>query len=82
MIKIRTSPATAEDIKQAYSSALFINQGSVWDIKIHIRSAGSRYSLKQLCEELDRETITRNRSTVKKMINTLIRKMERIVKNA
>jgi len=64
--------------KKAYREALFINQGSVWDIKIHLENSWGKYSISQLTEEIEREKITRNRSTVIKMITGKLNRMAKI----
>lgn len=65
--------------KMAYSEALFINEGSVWDIQIHLKNNSKRYSIRELTEEIGREKITRNRSTVVKLIQARLNKMEKCI---
>jgi hypothetical protein len=75
---LRQEDEQREARKKAYRDALFINQGSVWDIKIHLENSWGRYSIAQLAEEIEREKITRNRSTVIKMITGKMNKMAKI----
>jgi len=63
--------------KAVYKDALFINAGSVWDIECHLKNYQHRYSIGELQAEIDREKVTRNRVTVIKKIEAVIKKRQK-----